>query len=158
MYYTPTYIVDYIVQNTVGKLLEGKTPKDAASIKVLDPACGSGSFLIGAYQFLLDWYHTQYTAGDPAALAVGKKPVLRPSIASSRPRSPDHQPTAAELWSLTITERKRILLDHIHGVDLDGQAVEVTKLNLLLKCLEGETSQTLGFEQRLFRERALPDL
>ena len=157
VYYTPTYIVDYIVKNTVGKLLEGKSPKEAAKIKVLDPACGSGSFLIGAYQFLLDWYHTQYTAAgnanlpigssappDPAALATGKKPVLRPGLAGG--------------WSLTIAERKRILLDHIHGVDLDGQAVEVTKLNLLLKCLEGETSQTLGFEQRLFRERALPDL
>ncbi len=144
VYYTPTYIVDYIVKNTVGKLLECKTPKEAAKITVLDPACGSGSFLIGAYQFLLDWYHTQYTNGDPASLATGKKPVLRPGRTGG--------------WALTIAERKRILLDHIHGVDLDGQAVEVTKLNLLLKCLEGETSQTLGFEQRLFRERALPDL
>ncbi|HEY8747797.1 MAG TPA: N-6 DNA methylase, partial [Tepidisphaeraceae bacterium] len=146
VYYTPTYIVDYIVKNTIGKLLENKTPKDAAKTKVLDPACGSGSFLIGAYQFLLDWYHSQYTTApaDPAALATGKKPVLRPGLRGG--------------WSLTIAERKRILLDHIHGVDLDDQAVEVTKLNLLLKCLEGETSQTLGFEQRLFRERALPDL
>ncbi|MEX2214844.1 MAG: N-6 DNA methylase [Phycisphaeraceae bacterium] len=145
VYYTPTYIVDYIVTNTVGKLLEGKTPKAAAKIKVLDPACGSGSFLIGAYQFLLDWYHKQYLVADPAALATGKKPILRPTPQGG--------------WALTSAERKRILLDHIHGVDLDGQAVEVTKLNLLLKCLEGETSQTLGFEQRrLFHERALPDL
>ncbi len=123
----------------------GLTPKEAAKLKILDPACGSGSFLIGAYQFLLDWYLLQYLAMEnPALLATGKKPVLRPSPAGG--------------YALTIAERKRILLDHIHGVDLDGQAVEVTKLNLLLKCLEGETSQTLGFEQRLFRERALPDL
>src|ERR1035441_4706432 len=60
--------------------------------------------------------------------------------------------------AITIAERKRILLDNIHGVDLDAAAVEVTKLNLLLKCLEGETRETLGFTQRLFRERALPDL
>lgn len=144
VYYTPVYIVDYIVKNTVGKLLEGKTPKEAAKIKVLDPACGSGSFLIGAYQFLLDWYLKQYLAAEPAALAAAKNPVVRPNTVGG--------------FSLTIAERKRILLDHIHGVDLDGQAVEVTKLNLLLKCLEGETSQTLGFESRLFRERALPDL
>ncbi|MBK8266784.1 MAG: N-6 DNA methylase [Planctomycetes bacterium] len=110
------------------------TPKEAAKLKILDPACGSGSFLIGAYQFLLDWYLEQYTRETPAALATGKKPVLRPSPSGG--------------WALTIAERKRILLDHIHGVDLDNQAVEVTKLNLLLKCLEGETSQTLGFEQR----------
>ena len=50
IYYTPTYIVQYIVKNTVAKLLEGKNPKQAAKLKILDPACGSGSFLINAYQ------------------------------------------------------------------------------------------------------------
>lgn len=145
VYYTPTYIVDYIVKQTVGKLLEGKTPRQAQKLKVLDPACGSGSFLIGAYQYLLDWHLAQHTsAPDPQKLATGKSAVLRPG------------PTGE--WHLTIAERKRILLDNIHGVDLDPAAVEVTKLNLLLKCLEGETSQTLGFQHRLFRERALPDL
>jgi len=191
VYYTPTYIVDYIVKNTVGKLLgtadnadtadsksnglsavsalsavnPSLSPKDASKLKFLDPACGSGSFLIGAYQFLLDWYLQQYIAANPAQLATGKHPVLRPAmtnlVATAVPAvSPNAAGTAAAIggWKLTIAERKRILLDHIHGVDLDGQAVEVTKLNLLLKCLEGETSQTLGFEQRLFRERALPDL
>jgi hypothetical protein len=144
VYYTPTYIVDYIVKNTVGKLLEGKTPKEAAKLKVLDPACGSGSFLIGAYQFLLDWHLVQYTQGEAKKFATGKSAVLRPGLSGD--------------WRLTIAERKRILLDNIHGVDLDGAAVEVTKLNLLLKCLEGETSQTLGFQQRIWHERALPDL
>jgi hypothetical protein len=144
VYYTPTYIVDYIVKNTVGKLLEGKTPKEAARLKVLDPACGSGSFLIGAYQFLLDWHLTRYIGADPQKLATGKSAVLRPGLSGD--------------WRLTIAERKRILLDNIHGVDLDASAVEVTKLNLLLKCLEGETSQTLGFQQRMWHERALPDL
>ena len=43
VYYTPTYIVEYIVQNTVGKLLEGLTPKEAARLKILDPAYGSGT-------------------------------------------------------------------------------------------------------------------
>ena len=161
VYYTPACIVDYIVKNTVGKLLEGKLPKEAAKLKVLDPACGSGSFLIGAYQFLLDWYLQQYTAqgSNPASLASGKRPLLRATTSLPLPlgegRGEGSPPIA---YALTITERKRILLDHIHGVDLDSQAVEVTKLNLLLKCLEGETAETLGFQQRLFRERALPDL
>ncbi len=156
VYYTPKYIVDYIVQNTVGKLLDGKTPKEAAKIKVLDPACGSGSFLIGAYQFLLDWYLQQYTSTDPATLAQQKNAPIRPAIVKPA-ESPLEEPIIPG-WALTITERKRILLAHLHGVDLDAQAVEVTKLNLLLKCLEGETSETLGFQTRLFRERALPDL
>jgi hypothetical protein len=49
VYYTPTFIVAYIVINTLGKLLLGLTPKEAARLKVLDPACGSGTFLLGAF-------------------------------------------------------------------------------------------------------------
>jgi len=64
VYYTPKYIVDYIVKNTVGKLIEGKTPKQIEKIKILDPACGSGSFLLGAYQYLLD-YHLEYYRKHP---------------------------------------------------------------------------------------------
>jgi type I restriction-modification system DNA methylase subunit len=65
VYYTPSYIVDYIVQNTLGKLLTSETDKhislpDAAKLKVVDPACGSGSFLIVAYQYLLDWHRDRY--------------------------------------------------------------------------------------------------
>jgi len=63
VYYTPSYIVDYIVKNTVGKLCEGKAPKQIEKIKILDPACGSGSFLIGAYQYLLD-YHRDWYVGE----------------------------------------------------------------------------------------------
>ena len=60
VYYTPQYIVDYIVKNTVGNLLQDKTPKEASDLRICDPACGSGSFLLGAYQFLLDWHLNQY--------------------------------------------------------------------------------------------------
>ena len=151
VYYTPTYIVDYIVQNTVGKLLEGETPADidgskpgAAPLRVLDPACGSGSFLIVAYQFLLDWHLKSYLTAKPEKLCKGKNPKLRQHAEND--------------YALTIPERKRILLEHIYGVDIDPQAVEVTKLSLLLKVLEGETAGTLGLKAGLFHERALPDL
>lgn len=59
---------------------------------------------------------------------------------------------------MTAAERKRILLDHIYGVDVDPQAVEVKKLSLLLKVLEGENAESLERQLRLFRQRALPDL
>ena len=70
---------------------------------------------------------------------------------------PIYQAAGGE-WRLTTAERKRILTTHIYGVDIDPQAVEVTKLSLLLKVLEGESEQTLGSQLRLFQERALPDL
>ena len=144
VYYTPTYIVDYIVKNSVGKLLEGKTPKQAEKLKILDPACGSGSFLLGAYQYLMDWYLKEYTAENPEKYLKSRSPKIY------QIRSGD--------WRLSTTEKKRILLNNIYGVDIDTQAVEVTKLSLLLKVLEGETDETLKSQLKLFHERALPDL
>ena len=161
VYYTPTYIVDYIVQHTVGKLLEGKTPKETATLKVLDPACGSGSFLIGAYQFLLDWHLNWYATHDPERLSKGRDAKLRPARPGETPTTlfpPPPAPKASAAWRLTINERKRILLNNIHGVDIDYQAVEVTKLSLLLKVLEGETAESLGGLWAVSHERALPDL
>jgi|694.fasta_scaffold53287_2 type I restriction-modification system DNA methylase subunit len=142
VYYTPTYIVDYIVKQTVGPLLEGKTPKQIERVHILDPACGSGSFLIGAYQFLLDWHQRYYSENEPEKWAKGKAPQIVASPGGG--------------WELTIPERKRILTTHLYGVDLDSQAVEVTKLSLLLKVLEGETAQKL--QRELIQERVLPDL
>jgi len=61
-------------------------------------------------------------------------------------------------YRLSTNEKKRILLNNIYGVDIDSQAVEVTKLSLLLKVLEGETDETLTSQFSMFRQRALPDL
>jgi len=144
VYYTPTYIVDYIVKNTVGLLLEGKTPREAAGLKILDPACGSGSFLLGAYQYLLDWHTQWYSGHEPERWAKGKTPAI-------------YQAQGGD-YRLTTTEKKQILLNNIHGVDIDAQAVEVTKLSLSLKVLEGESQESIGAQLGLFKERALPDL
>ena len=147
VYYTPAYIVDYIVKNTVGKLVQGKKPGPRGGVshlQILDPACGSGSFLIGAYQFLLDWHRDEYINDSPEKWSKGKIPRV-------------YQSQKGE-WRLTTDERKRILLNNIYGVDIDHQAVEVTKLSLLLKVLEGEDEQSIGKQMLLFQERVLPDL
>jgi len=154
VYYTPTYIVDYIVKNTVGKLLENKTPKQAAKLRIVDPACGSGSFLIAAYQYLLDWHRDWYVDQKEKA-ASDKSAVGKKKPKGSSPKI--YQGLGGE-WKLTTTERKRILLQNIFGVDIDAQAVEVTKLSLLLKVLEGESEETLATQLRFYHERALPDL
>jgi len=60
IYYSPPLVVEYMVENSVGELLNGKTPAEAADIKIVDPACGGGVFLLGAYQFLLDWHEKHY--------------------------------------------------------------------------------------------------
>lgn len=139
VFYTPTYIVNYIVENTVGELLKDKTPEslNTTPLRVLDPACGSGSFLIGAYQYLLDWYLDWYIKNEPAKWAKGAHPTIFENFGN---------------WKLTIEQRKLILTRHIYGVDIDPQAVEVTKLSLLLKVVEAPGQASF------FGERILPDL
>jgi Eco57I restriction-modification methylase/TaqI-like C-terminal specificity domain/Type I restriction enzyme R protein N terminus (HSDR_N) len=193
VYYTPSYIVDYIVKNTVGRLLgdfvipsaaeesaqtghsergeeypssivnrnskfgnlKSLTPKQVSNVKILDPACGSGSFLIGAYQYLLDWHLRYYTQNNPEKHTKGREPKICQVTACHSGQSEESQ---SANYRLTIAEKKRILLNNIFGVDIDSQAVEVTKLSLLLKVLEGESSETIENQYRLFHERALPDL
>jgi len=138
VYYTPEYIVDFIVKNTVGKIIENKTPEEISKIKILDPSCGSGSFLLGAYQYLLD-YHLKYYNKNRSKLKLKENPITADG-------------------NLTSKEKKEILLNNIFGVDIDTQAVEVTKLSLLLKALEGETETSIQTSLQLFNERVLPTI
>ncbi|MHC1688024.1 MAG: N-6 DNA methylase [Methanothrix sp.] len=184
IFYTPTYIVDFIIKNTVGKFLENKTPALVSELRILDPACGSGSFLLGAYKkhltWHLDWYvehlaplmeankpHTSAEirkllpfkeAADEAYLIKTNSGKKRKKVMKERMAAvsmPIYK--AGDVWKLTLFERKRILLNNIYGVDIDAQAVEVTKLSLLLNVLEGESQQAIQTLSRYY-ERALPDL
>ena len=167
--YTPVYIVEAIVNKTLGPTLKGKAPLEVVLISVLDPACGSGSFLIVAYQYLMDWHREWYIQNLVPLLQSGLKPSspeirrLLPGVETGKKgrkkeiELPIYQGRGGE-WRLTTAERKRILLNNIYGVDIDRQAVEVTKLSLLLKVLEGENAETISKQLKLFQERALPDL
>jgi hypothetical protein len=116
--------------------LDGKKPSDVRSLKILDPACGSGSFLVAAYRFLLEWHRDWYVSHNRTQSL--KKGIL-------------YQAANGDI-RLTTPEKKRILTNSIFGVDIDVQAVEVAKLSLLLKVLE-EPSQL-----ELVLDRVLPDL
>ncbi len=143
VYYTPSYIVDAIVEKTVGHWLKDKSLAQADALRIIDPACGSGSFLIGAYQYLLTWYADQYRQNEQHALNNG-----------------DLRFDVLQKTALTVAAKKRILTQHLYGVDLDQQAVEVTKLSLVLKLLEGETDQTTSAPKQMTLQlaRILPDL
>jgi len=139
VYYTPQYIVQYIVDNTVGKLIEGKTPKEIAKLRFADISCGSGSFLITVYDTLLRYYSKWYQEHPKEAKDDG---CLQ----------------SEGLWVLSLRQKREILLNNVYGVDIDSQAVEVTQLSLYLKLLEDETLATANEMQALFKEKILPDL
>ena len=143
VYYTPQYIVDYIVENTVGKLLsECKTPADAAKLHILDPACGSGSFLLGAYSALIRWHEAYYS--DKEQL-------------TQRDREAAYYDSDGRV-RLTAKLKRQILLNNLFGVDIDAQAVEVTRFSLSLKALEDTRRDELYEERTLFKQTVLPDL
>jgi type I restriction-modification system DNA methylase subunit len=177
VFYTPQYIVEYIVKHTVGELVKDKTPREWSKLRILDPACGSGSFLIGAYQFLLDRHRDWYienlvpvfidkkSVTDPAVLALlpeptprGKKKLAAVELPIYKAGTSGDATRTRSDWRLTTAEKKRILLNNIFGVDIDQQAVEVTKLSLLLKVLEEENEENIEKQIKLFAERALPSL
>jgi len=108
IYYTPKFVVQYIVENTVGRLLQERSHDEIRKLRILDPACGSGSFLIEAFD-CLDRYHQE---------------------ARGTAQRSDEKAARDD-----FLERLRILRDNIYGVDLDPQAVEIARLNLLLKTL-----------------------
>jgi len=180
VFYTPQYIVEYIVKHTVGELVKDKTPREVSKLRILDPACGSGSFLIGAYQYLLDWHRDWYIA-NLVPVFKEKNSVTDPAVQALLPeQAPKKKKSAATMdlpiynpgngkdvrlservrsdWKLTTAEKKRILLNNIFGVDIDQQAVEVTKLSLLLKVLEEENQETVSKQLTITAERALPSL
>lgn len=120
VYYTPEYIVRYIVENTVGKLIAGKPPDQIAHLRFADIACGSGSFLLGAYDLLLS-YHGHYYNQNPGKAKKG-----------------DCIQRDGKLY-LSLRKKREILLNNLYGVDIDAQAVEVCQLSLYLKLLQEET-------------------
>ena len=134
IYYTPREFTEFITSRTVGKLIEERLaavakrlhldldergvnkadPKRAnlwseclnalREIKIVDPACGSGAFLIASYDLLEDWYsevidHLQFHGDVPFAGSVSDI----------------------------------ILTENLHGVDITPEAVEITQLALWLR-------------------------
>lgn len=100
IYYTPSFIVDYIVENALKPVLDKcRSIDDLKKVKVLDPACGSGSFLIRALDMIYEKYK-YFNRNDPYI-------------------------------------KIEILTENIYGVNLDEQAVEIARLNLLLNSLDG---------------------
>jgi adenine-specific DNA-methyltransferase len=157
VYYTPKYIVDYIVQNTVGKQIEGKTPKQIADLHFADIACGSGSFLIGVYDCLLDYHRNYYNKLlDEKTTAKILQDIKFKNKKGAILEDNGNVEYRDGQWCLTLKLKQNILLNNIYGVDIDYQAVEVTQLSLFLKMLEDETlSSTSAFTAF---SKVLPDL
>ena len=129
VFYTPEYVTRYICRNTIIPHLSrsgaASTPDGLVdeyagdlpalegrlrSIRILDPACGSGAFLIEAANTLLE-VHEEVQARRDVASGTGR-PTLEPGLADALVRS--------------------VIRDNIYGIDISRQSVEITKLSMFL--------------------------
>ena len=132
VYYTPRYIVEYIVAQTVEKLLHDAKPEATLKFHFLDPACGSGSFLIRVFEAVCEHWQQWFTD--------------RPDARKKKWCWLDEKTGDVHL---TMSLKRQILTSNVFGVDLDPGAVEVTQLSLYLKMLENENRTTLQRQREL---------
>lgn len=118
---TPPPLIERIVQDTLAPRLQHLSVLDLHRQRILDMACGSGGFLIAAFDLLADLATTSY-------IATGNRQAIYPVI---------------DGWQLTFEEKCRLLQSCIYGVDRDAAAVEVARFSLLVKLLEDETPASL---------------
>ncbi|MCL0056442.1 BREX-1 system adenine-specific DNA-methyltransferase PglX [Dehalococcoidia bacterium] len=157
IYYTPKYIVDYIVENTLGEILKEKRKgienavknidcekfisvlREVRSLKVLDPACGSGSFLIKVFAELKNFYDE----------VKGKAKEIRREIDGLRRERIKGQMLFIEDKEVLESEEKYsdlqkeineikfsgtfALRSNIYGVDLDPKAIDITAFTLMVQ-------------------------
>src|SRR3989338_7473701 len=116
IYYTPKFLVDFLVRSTLGeRLAKCKTPDEALKIRVLDPACGSGTFLVRALEEFKSWF-SQYESRR------GKK---------SESAAQTHFDSTSATYVAGFIDK--VLENCIYGIDLDPRAVRLARLNLFLR-------------------------
>lgn len=134
---TPQHIVKKMINSSLGEHLKGKSPGEVSKFTVADICCGSGIFLLGAFECLCNHYLNWHIENN------NKEKFINDG--SGTPR-------------LAFSEKREILIRHIRGVDIDADAVEIAKLSLFLKLIENETLESLIQYHKESKEKILPQL
>jgi type I restriction-modification system DNA methylase subunit len=121
---TPKIIVEQIIKDTLSPLTTGKTFAELSKIKIADICCGSGTFLISAYDFMQQKFLEKLIEED----ANNKELIYKLDETT---------------LALTLKAKRNILEQNIYGVDINPYATEVSEFSLLLKLLEGENKATV---------------
>ena len=140
---TPKNITDIIVEQTLATLFTGKALDDVREYRIADICCGSGNFLLSAYEYVVNFYIEYFRQNDLNA-AIQRGDV--------------YQLPGASNLSLAYEIKRTILKDMIFGVDIDPLAIEVTKFSLLLKVLENTPTEEVDAYQHRTHNRILPNL
>lgn len=163
-YYTPSYISKYICQNTIIPYLSKSNVTNIPDliseysdnleeleakihdIKVLDPACGTGEFLIRAIDVLLE-ISTQIQAQKEASGQYTH------TVKGKKSGSVSYQTFGKDVENKEI---RRIIQNNIHGVDINEQAIEITQLNMFLK-LATSSQQLIDLSKNIIIGNSIVD-
>lgn len=139
---TPKNITDIIVHQTLSPLYAGKELYETEKYRIADICCGSGNFLLSAYEFIIN-KHIEFYTNNFKEKAIHEGKIYR---------------IGEELYGLSFKEKRNILEYNLYGVDIDALAVEVTKFSLLLKLIDGCSSSEIEFYSNENKCRILPNL
>lgn len=136
---TPKLVVEQIVKDTLSPLMTGRTFDEITKIKIADICCGSGTFLISAYDFIqqkaLDCLIIENTCNNELIHKLNEA-----------------------TFTLTLRAKRIILEQTIYGIDINPYASEVSEFSLLLKLLEGENKATVDNFINQHADKVLPSL
>jgi hypothetical protein len=104
IHYTPGPLVDYLTARALGRLCAGLCPERIAQLRILDPSCGSGVFLVAGLRYLLTRLGQERRSGAASETGAG----------------------------LTLQARLDVAAATIFGSDLDARAVSSTIRSILL--------------------------
>jgi len=124
IYYTERYVTNFMVTQILKPYLENLEPQDILKLRIADISCGSGSFLISVFKNLIFWLEH---------ICQNKDEWREEFLDRNKDGS----------WKLLLQKKMDILSNCIYGVDIDPEAVNVTRFSLYLQALEGETSKTI---------------
>ena len=140
---TPQNITDIIIEETLRPLYENRTPEEVSQYRIADICCGSGNFLLSAFEYIVN-YHIEYYRNHDRENAERRGDI--------------YQLAGSTNYILSYEKKRSILKNNIFGVDIDPLAVEVSKFSLLLKALENSSlDEAEAFRQRT-NQRILPNL
>lgn len=138
---TPKNMTDIIVQKTLSCLYRSNDWERINNYRIADICCGSGNFLLSAFEYIINDRINRLSENSENAIASG----LIFNVGSNH-------------FALSFKEKRKILVNHIYGVDIDPLAVEVTKLSLLIKLIEGTSREELESYASEAHSRILPNM
>jgi len=138
---TPKNVTDIIVNQTLSPLYKGRNLSETKEYRIADICCGSGNFLLSAYEFIINQRIEFYLKNKEEALRDGR--IYRIS---------------EDTYGLSFGKKRNIIEYNLFGVDIDALAVEVTKFSLLLKLIDGCSRSELEHYAKKKKSKILPNL